>query len=176
MPKRDIIPIEEIRSRILVLRGHRLLLDADLAAFYRVSTKVLNQAVKRNENRFPHDFCIYITNEEVAFLKSQFVTSRFGHGGRRKLPLAFTEHGALMVATVLNSKRAVQVSLVIIRAFVSLRQMISDQKALSDQLAKLDARLGVHDEQIAEIIEAIRQLAMPSTQADHDRKIGFHAP
>ena len=156
----------------MVLRGHRILLDADLAAFYGVTTKVLNQAVRRNADRFPTDFRFQLTDEEVANLKSQFVTSSLGHGGRRKLPFAYTEHGALMAATVVNSPRAVQMSLVVMRAFVALRHLVQDQKALAGKLEELDARVGAHDEQLAAIIEAIRQLAAPSEPV-HGRKIGF---
>ena len=169
----EIIPADQIQNRILVLRGHRVLLDEDLAAFYGVQTKALNQAVKRNENRFPSDFRFQLTHEEVARLKSQFVTSNVGRGGRRKLPSAYTEHGALMAATVLNSARAVQMSLIVIRAFVALRRMVLDQKALTEKVAELDARVGAHDEQLGQIIEAIRQIIAPPG-SEHDRKIGFH--
>lgn len=168
----DAIPIDQIQTRIVVLRGHRILLDADLAAFYGVPTRALNQAVKRNADRFPSDFRFQVTDEEFANLKSQFVTSSPGYGGRRKLPFAFTEHGALMVATVVNSARAVQMSLVVMRAFVALRRLILDQEALAGKLEELDARVGAHDEELAAIVEAIRQLAAPSGPA-HGRKIGF---
>jgi|ERR1039458_6215152 hypothetical protein len=169
----EIIPADQIQNRILVLRGHRVLLDEDLAAFYGVPTKALNQAVKRNENRFPSDFRFQLTHEEVGRLKSQFVTSNVGRGGRRKLPSAYTEHGALMAATVLNSARAVQMSLIVIRAFVALRRMVLDQKALTEKVEELDARMGAHDEQLGQIIEAIRQIIAPPGP-EHDRKIGFH--
>jgi hypothetical protein len=157
----------------MILRGHRILLDADLAAFYGVTTKSLNQAVKRNVDRFPSDFRFQLTLEEVANLRSQIVTSSLGYGGRRYQPFAFTEHGVLMAATVVNSPRAVQMSLVVMRAFVALRRLILDHKALAGKLAELDARVGAHDEQLAAIIEAIRQLAAPSGPA-HGRKIGFN--
>jgi hypothetical protein len=173
MPEIETIPLDQIQGRIFVLRGHRVLLDSDLASFYGVPTKALNQAVTRNEERFPGDFRLKITNQDVARLRSQIVTSKRGRGGRRYQPFAFTEHGALMAATVLNSPRAVQMSLVVIRAFVALRKMVLDQKALVEKLTELDARVGAHDEQLAEIIEAIRQLAAPA-EPEHDRKIGFH--
>jgi hypothetical protein len=169
----DVVPIDQIQTRIVVLRGHRVLLDVDLAVFYGVTTKVLNQAVKRNEDRFPADFRFQLTHEEVTRLRSQFVTSNEGRGGRRYRPFAYTEHGALMAATVVNSPRAVQMSLVVMRAFVALRRLILDHKALAGKLAELDARVGAHDEQLAAIIEAIRQLAAPSGPA-HGRKIGFN--
>jgi hypothetical protein len=174
MPKSEIIPLDQIHARILILRGHRVLLDDDLAVFYGVSTKVLNQAAKRNEHRFPSDFRFQLIQEEVANLKSQFVTSSGRHGGRRKPPFVFTEHGALMAATVLNSRKAVQMSIVVMRAFVALRQMVLDQKELAEKLSELDARVGAHDEQLAAIIEALRQLAIPPGQ-EHNREIGFHA-
>ena len=116
------LPSLGIQARILVLRERRVLLDKDLASFYGVSTKSLNQAVKRNADRFPTDFCFRLANEEVANLRSQFVTSSSGHGGLRYQPLAFTEHGALMAANVLNSPHAVQMSIVVVRAFFALRQ------------------------------------------------------
>jgi hypothetical protein len=169
----DVVPIDQIQTRIMILRGHRILLDADLAAFYGVTTKSLNQAVKRNVDRFPSDFRFQLTLEEVANLRSQIVTSSLGYGGRRYQPFAFTEHGVLMAATVVNSPRAVQMSLVVMRAFVALRRLILDHKALAGKLAELDARVGAHDEQLAAIIEAIRQLAAPSGPA-HGRKIGFN--
>lgn len=174
MPKSESIPLDQIHTRIVILRGHRVLLDEDLAAFYGVPTKVLNQAVKRNEYRFPADFRFQLVHKEVVGLKSQFVTSNGGRGGRRKRPFAFTEHGALMAATVLNSRRAVQMSLVVMRAFVALRQMVLDQREFAEKLIELDARVGAHDEQLAAIIEALRQLALPSGP-EHNREIGFHA-
>jgi ORF6N domain len=173
MPKSAVIPLDQIQSRIFDLRGHRVLLDRDLAAFYGLPTKALNQAVRRNADRFPADFWFLLTPEEVAGLKSQIVTSKASRGGIRKPPSVFTEHGALMAATVLNSSRAVQMSLLVIRAFVAVRQMVQEQGALATKLAELESRLGAHDEQLAEIIEAIRQLALPPGPG-HGRKIGFH--
>jgi hypothetical protein len=169
----ELIPLEQIQNRILVLRGHRVLLDRDLAVFYGVSTRALNQAVKRNEDRFPADFRFLLNQEEVDALKSQIVTSNVGRGGIRKPPSAFTEHGILMAATVLNSPRAVQMSIIIVRVFAALRQTAMAQKELAKKLAELDARVGTHDKQIAEIVRAIRQLLAPPGP-EHDRKIGFH--
>ena len=160
--------------RIVVLRGHRVLLDSDLAHFYGVPTKRFNEAVKRNAARFPSDFSFQITGEEVANLRSQFATSSLGHGGHRYRPFAFTEHGALMAANVLNSPHAIQMSIVVVRAFFALRRTILDHKALSSSLAELDARVGAHDEQLAEIVEAIRRLTAPDGP-EHGRKIGFTA-
>ena len=121
--KTALVAIEAIASRIVVLRGQRVMLDADLAALYGVTTKRLNEQVRRNLERFPSDFMFQLTNQEVAILKSQFATSSWG--GKRKRPLAFTEHGALMAAMVLNSPRATEVSVYVVRAFVELRDTSS---------------------------------------------------
>ncbi len=173
MPPSNLIPLDQIQTRILIIRGCRVLLDSDLASFYGVQTFRLNEAVKRNANRFPCDFLFQLTSEEVASNSSQFAMSARRHRGRIYRPFAFTEHGALMAATVLNSPRAVQMSLVVIRAFAALRKLVLDHKALAEKLAELDSRVGIHDEQLTEIIEAIRQLAAPA-DPEHDRKIGFH--
>jgi hypothetical protein len=173
MSKNEILAVDQIQQRILILRGHRVILDGDLAAFYGVPTKVLNQSVKRNQDRFPDEFHFQLTYEEVTNLKSQFVTSSLGHGGRRKLPYAFTDHGALMAANVLNSPHAVRMSIVVVRAFFALRRMVLDHKALSSKLAELDARVGAHDKQLAGIVEAIRYLTAPEGP-EHGRKIGFN--
>jgi hypothetical protein len=165
------VPLDRVQTKILVFRGQRVLLDADLAAFYGVPTSRFNEAVSRNAERFPADFRFQLTHEEVADLKSQSAIS--SHGGRRKLPWVFTEHGALMAANVLNSLRAAQMSVVIVRAFVALRQLVFDQNALSEKLAELEARVGAHDEELTAIVEAIRQLSA-STGLEHGRKIGFH--
>ena len=173
MSATDLVPVELIQSRILVLREQRVVLDRDLAALYGVPTFRLNEAVKRNADRFPADFRFQLTVEELGRLTSQFAISKPGRGGRRTLPWAFTEHGALMAATILNSPRAVQMSLVIVRAFVRLRQLVVNHKALSAKLTELDARVGAHDGQLAAIVKAIRQLATLDGPR-HRRKIGFH--
>ena len=168
----ELIPAEHIQSRILVLRGQRVLLDADLAALYGVPTKRLLEQVRRNPDRFPDEFCFQLKRQELAILRSQFATSSGAHGGRRYAPYAFTEHGALMAANVLNSPEAVAMSVQVVRAFVRLRQMLVNHKALAAKLAELDARVGAHDDQLAAIIEAIRQLAAPPPA--HGRELGFH--
>ena len=173
MSATEIIPLEHVQSRILVLRDQRVVLDRDLAALYGTATFRLNEAVKRNADRFPADFRFQLTAEEFARLTSQFAISKPGRGGRRTLPWAFTEHGALMAATILNSSRAVRMSLVIIRAFVRLRQLVVNHKAIAAKLAELDARVGAHDEQLAALVAAIRQLAAPDAPP-HGRKMGFH--
>jgi hypothetical protein len=168
-----LVPTELIQGRIIVLRGVRVVLDRDLAVLYGVPTKRLLEQVRRNAERFPEDFCFQLERQEVANLRSQFATSSGGHGGRRYAPHAFTEHGALMAANVLNSPQAVAMSVHVVRAFVRLRQLMVDHRALAAKLAELDARVGAHDEQLAAIIAAIRQLTAPAGPT-HLRKIGFH--
>jgi hypothetical protein len=158
-------------SRILEVRGQRVLLDSDLADLYEVDTKRLNEQVKRNAERFPADFMFQLSPEEFADLKSQFATSSWG--GRRTRPYAFTEHGAIMAASVLNSKRAVEMSVYVVRAFVQLRDLLSSQKVLAEQVAKLERRVGHHDNSLAEIIDALRNLM--ERPAPAKRSIGFTA-
>ncbi|MBI3779049.1 MAG: ORF6N domain-containing protein [Gammaproteobacteria bacterium] len=149
--------------------------DADLAELYGVTTRRLNEQVRRNANRFPGDFAFQVTNQEFVILMSQNATSSRdtrGHGGRRKNPLVFTEHGAIMAATVLNSSRAVQVSVFVVRAFVRLREMLSSNKALARKLNELERKLATHDHAITELIEAIRQLMAPP-EPKKKRPIGF---
>lgn len=167
------VPAELIQCRILVLRGQRVLLDRDLASLYGVTTKRLMEQVRRNLERFPDDFCFQLDDQEIALLRSQIATSKKGRGGRRYRPFAFTEHGALMAANVLSSSEAVAMSVHVVRAFVRLRQLLADHRVLAAKLTELDARLGAHDEQLAAIIEAIRQLTLPPGP-EHDRKIGYH--
>ena len=153
-------PVEAIERQILLIRGQRVMLDADLARLYGVPTKVLNQAVKRNRERFPGDFMFRLTREE----KEEVVTI-CDHLWRLKyaptLPYAFTEHGAVMLANVLSSPRAVQVSIQIVRAFVRLRTMLSSHRQLAMKLAELEQRLEGHDTRIQSIFDAIRQLMAP---------------
>lgn len=162
---------ERVERSIVEIRGHRVVLDADLAHIYRVSTKALNQAVKRNRERFPTDFCLRLTSEEAAHLRSQFVTSSGGWGGRRTRPLAFTEHGAVMAASVLNSPRAVQMSLFVVRAFLRLRELAAGQAELASKLNELERRVAAHDHELKAIINAIQQLVQPPDRPK--RKIGF---
>lgn len=160
-----------LSGRILQIRGQRVLLDADLAALYEVNTKRLNEQVKRNADRFPADFMFQLTPEEFADLKSQFATSSWG--GRRKLPFAFTEHGAIMAASVLNSRRAVEMSVYVVRAFVQLRELLSSQKVLAEQVTKLERRVSHHDQSLTEIIDALRGLM--ERPSPTKRSIGFTA-
>ena len=160
---------QTLGGRILEVRGQRVLLDSDLADLYEVDTKRLNEQVKRNAGRFPADFMFQLSPDEFANLKSQFATSSWG--GRRTLPYAFTEHGAIMAASVLNSKRAVEMSVYVVRAFVQLRDLLSSQKVLAEQVAKLERRVSHHDNSLAEIIDALRSLMERPSSAK--RGIGF---
>lgn len=167
-------PAERIAGAILFVRGQKVMLDADLAALYGVATRVLMQAVRRNIDRFPSDFMFRITNHDVTALRSQIVISKLpsGRGGRRYAPHAFTEHGALMAATVLNTPRAVEMSRYVVRAFVRLREMIGTNEQLARKLDELERRIDDHDGAIAEIVQTIRKLMAPSP-ATAKRKIGF---
>ena len=163
-----------VESRILLLRHQRVILDTDIADLYGVPVKVLNQQVKRNRERFPADFVFRLTSKEDAVLRSQFVTSKQGRGGRRYAPYAFTEHGAIMAATVLNSERAVQMSVFVVRAFVRLREMLATNRKLAGKIDELENRLDTHDSTIQDLIEAIKELMKPE---DPPRKsIGFQIP
>ncbi len=162
-----------VEGRILLVRGQKVLLDRDLAELYGVSVRHLNQQIKRNRERFPADFMFQLTREEHALLKSQFVTSKAGRGGRRYLPFAFTEHGAIMAASVLNSARAVEMSVFVVRAFVRLREILGTHKELAAKVNELERRLGTHDVAITEIIAAIRRLM--AAPARVRRQIGFRA-
>jgi ORF6N domain len=172
----DALPVR-IAQRIVTVRGHRVLIDADLAALYGVETRALLQAVRRNRTRFPPDFLIPLKNQDIAALRSQFVISkRAGRGGRSYIPFAFTEHGAVMAATVLNANRAISVSILVVRAFVHIRAFFTTQGELKKRLdeleTRLDAKLGMQDRAIAEILEAIRQLMAPPEPLQR-RGIGF---
>jgi phage regulator Rha-like protein len=155
----DVLPIEHITQSILDLRGHRVLLDADLAELYGVTTKSFNQQIRRNRERFPEDFMFQLTDEESAILRSHFVTSSSSKwGGRRYRPYAFTEHGAIMAATVLNSARAVDVGVYVVRAFVKLREMLASNKELAKKLEKLERKLDSHDQAIVGIMKMLLDL------------------
>ncbi len=170
----ELIPQERIEKAILLIRGHKVMLDKDLAELYGVATKVLNQAVKRNLSRFPDDFMFQLTPEEDDALRSQFVTLKPGRGKHRKyLPYAFTEHGVAMLSSVLNSDRAIEVNIAIMRAFVRLRQIMSTHKDLARKLADLERKLGEHDDKFAVVFEAIRQLMAPPSTTQKKQKIGF---
>jgi len=176
MASRIALPIERIENRILLIRGHKVLLDADLAALYGVETRALNQAVKRNAERFPPDFMFRLSGNELAAWRSQVVMSNPGAKmGLRRAPFAFTEHGALMAATVLNSPRAVQASLYVVRAFVRLRQFLASHKDLARRLAAHEKKLASHDQAIAGLMHTIRTLMAPP-EPPKRRPIGFVTP
>jgi hypothetical protein len=166
----DVVHLESFVKRIQIIRGQRVVLDSDLAELYGVSTKRFNEQVKRNEARFPADFMFQISKEEFDILRSQNATSK-GSGGRRYLPHAFTEHGAIMAATILNSPRAVEMSVFVVRAFVRLREMLSTHKKLAAKLDELEQKLLSHDEDIALLIDAIKQLM--EEPVAKKRPIGF---
>ena len=168
----SVVPIERIESSILLVRGHKVLLDADLAALYGVTTKRFNEQVRRNAARFPEDFMFRLSAEEWDSLRSQFATLKTGRGQHRKyLPLAFTEHGAIMAATILNSPRATEVSVYIVRAFVRLRELLASNKELARRLDQLEKKLGSHDQAIAGLVNTIRNLMSPPELKR--RPIGF---
>lgn len=163
-----------VDSRILVLREQKVILDSDLAELYGVPVKRLNEQVKRNQERFPPDFMFRLSTEESEALRSQTATSKTGRGGRRYAPYAFTEHGAIMAATVLNSERAVEMSVFVVRAFVRLREMLATNQQLASKIDELEQRLDTHDASIQELIEAIRELMAPEPASG--RRIGFQLP
>ncbi|MEA3161203.1 MAG: hypothetical protein QOD95_2751 [Gammaproteobacteria bacterium] len=175
--RKSIAP-EQIASAILIMRGQRVLHDSELAALYGVSTKRFNQQVRRNRKRFPVDFMFQLSVEETSSLRLQIATLKAGRGRHRKyLPYVFTEHGAIMAATILNSPRAIEMSVYVVRAFVQLREMLASNKELARRFAqleiRLDKKLTIHDEAIAAILAAIRQLMHPPVPKR--RPIGFTA-
>ena len=172
MPKTSLAV--SVEARILVLRQQKVILDSDLAELYGVPVKRLNEQVKRNQERFPEDFMFQMTAEEQESLRSQIATSKNTRGGRRYAPYAFTEHGAIMAATVLNSERAVEMSVFVVRAFVRLREMLATNQKLAVKMDELEQRLDTHDASIQELIDAIRELMAPDPPTG--RKIGFHLP
>ena len=185
MSTAQLLPLEAITQRIVVLRDQKVLLDSDLAALYGVQTRRLNEQVRRNQARFPEDFIFEVSAAEFANLKSQFATSSWG--GRRKLPLAFTEHGAIMAATVLNTARPVEVSVYVVRAFVRLRELAATQGHLTKRLDELEHKTEAmamamrHDTftrstriQLKQVFEALRELMTPPVP--EKRPIGFIIP
>lgn len=169
--KRKIISAERVLRSILWIRGQKVLIDSDLATLYGVTTGNLNKAMKRNVDRFPSDFMFQLEPEELANLKFQFGIPSWG-GRRRSRPYVFTEQGIAMLSSVLNSERAVKVNIKIMRAFVKLRRMLDTNRELAQKFSELERRVGKHDEEIVEILEAIRQLMTPPEKPP--REIGFH--
>ena len=168
---REIIRAEHVALSIRLLRGQKVMLDFDLAALYGVETKTLNQAVKRNSERFPKDFMFRLNAKETESLRSQFVTLKRGEH-LKYAPYAFTEQGVAMLSSVLRSPRAVKVNIAIMRAFVQLRAMLETNRELAQKFAELEDRVGKHDHEIRAIIDAIQQLMAPATKTK--REIGFH--
>ena len=173
MLKKDTSLLRPVETRILVLRGQKVILDADLADLYEVPVKRLNEQVKRNAERFPADFLFQLTPEEYEVLRSQIATSKPGSGGRRYLPYAFTEHGTIMAATVLNSQRAIEMSVFVVRAFVRLRELLATNRELAEKVTELDRRLKTQDGAIRQIIDAIKELTSPPSTSR--RQIGFQS-
>jgi hypothetical protein len=166
------VPATRVEYAILVIRGHKVLLDQDLASLYRVQTKALTRAVRRNSDRFPSDFMFRLSKEEFANLRRHFGTSS-SWGGRRYAPYAFTEHGAVMLAAVLNSQVAIQASIQVVRAFVRLRQLVVSNASFRRKLASLEKKLEDHDEKFAVVFDAIRQLMEETVEAPAKPRIGY---
>lgn len=164
-----LIPIEHIESKILLIRGQKVMLDRDLAYLYGVPTKRLNEQVRRNLKRFPADFMFQLTEEEVMVLRSHFATSKTGRGGSRYHPYAFTEQGVAMLSSVLHSERAIQINILIMRAFVKLRQILSSHRELAKKLEDMERK---YDAQFKVVFDAIRELMAPPTKKQIG-KIGF---
>jgi len=169
MAKSITLSDEVIISKIYLVRGHKVMLDGDLAELYQVETRRLNEQVKRNVARFPEDFMFQLTEKEWEFLKSQNATSSWG--GRRKKPYAFTEHGVLMLSSVLNSERAIQVNVQIMRIYSRLRRMIMDHKDILLKIEMLEGKVIKHDENFKEVFDYLRELLNPKMEPM--RKIGF---
>jgi hypothetical protein len=167
------IPVESVLPQIRLLRGKKVLIDSDLASLYAVATKTLNRAVKRNLSRFPLDFMFQLNRQEEQSLRRQFGASNSQRGGRRYLPYAFTEQGVAMLSSVLNSERAVHVNIAIMRAFVRVREALATNEDLARKFEALEQRVGDHDEQIVEILDAIREMFSPTGPATKG-EIGFH--
>jgi len=159
---------EYISQRILTIRSYRVMLDADLASLYDIPTKAFNQAIQRNMDRFPEDFMFQLTEEEFTALRSQFVTSKIGRGGRRYIPYVFTEHGVAMLSGVLNSHRAVQVNIAIMRAFVRMRETMASHRELAQRLNAIEKS---YDARFRVVFDAIRALMEPPKTPQ--RRIGF---
>ena len=174
MTRSAIVVAKKVDSNIFVLRGQRVILDRDLAELYGVQVRHLNQQAKRNAKRFPPAFRFQLSPHEWKILRSQNVISTEGHGGTRYLPYAFTEHGAIMAATVLNSERAIEMSVFVVLAFVRMRRAIAGNRNILTKLAELEHRLENHDTEIQDLMNAIRELIAP--QEPNRRRIGFEDP
>ena len=174
MAKTALVVARKVDSKIFVLRGQRVILDTDLAELYGVQVRHLNQQVKRNAKRFPLAFRFQLSPHELKILRSQDVISSKGHGGARYRPYAFTEHGAIMAATVLNSERAIEMSVFVVLAFVRMRRAIAGNRHILTKLAELERRLKNHDSDIQDLMDAIRELMSPEEPTR--TRIGFEPP
>jgi len=174
MSDADLVPAERIEKAILLIRGQKVLLDKDLARLYGVPTGRLNEQVRRNRKRFPDDFMFQLSKDEMENWRSQFaISNSAAKMGLRRRPYAFTEQGVAMLSSVLNSDRAVEVNIAIMRAFVRLREIMSTHKDLARKLDELERKLAEHDDKFAVVFEAIRQLMVPPPEIEKKRRIGF---
>src|ERR1051325_4022931 len=174
MNKTALVLAQKVDSKILVLRDQKVIMDVDLATLYGVPVKRLNEQIKRNAKRFPKDFLFRLSPAEYENLRSQNATSSSSHGGRRYLPHAFTEHGAIMAATVLNSKRAIEMSIFVVRAFVRMREALTANQQIVIKLSEIEKRLEGHDVELQDLVDAIRELMAPLPA--NSRRIGFEPP
>jgi len=165
----DLIPVEKITDKIFMIRGQKVMIDRDLAELYGVETKRLNEQVRRNISRFPEDFMFELTNQEVRNLRSQIATSSWG--GARYIPIAFTEQGVAMLSSVLHSKRAIEVNIAIMRAFVKMRKVLATNKEFAEKLKIIEEKLAEHDDQFKIVFEAIKQLL--TEEEKPKKKIGL---
>ena len=171
MTKSLAIPDEVVISKIYLIRNHKVMLDVDLAELYQVGTKRLNEQVRRNLDRFPDDFMFQLTDQEWESLRSQIATSKKGRGGRRYAPFAFTEHGVLMLSSVLNSERAIQVNIQIMRIYTKIKGMVLDHKDILLKLEKLERKISKHEENFKVVFTYLKELLNPATEPL--RRIGF---
>ena len=171
LSKRVTVSVQLIERRIYLIRGHKVMIDVDLAELYEVTTKRFNQQVRRNLKRFPEDFMFQLTTEEAESLRSQFATSNTGRGGRRYLPFAFTEQGVSMLSSVLNSERAIEVNIAIMRAFVKLRQLLESNEELNRKFAAVIRKLATHDKYFTVVFDELKKLNEP--QIRPRKQIGF---
>jgi hypothetical protein len=172
MAEQNLVPAERVENAIVLLRGHKVIIDETLAALYGVTTSRLNEQVKRNLERFPPDFMFQLTTEEHASLRSHFAILENGRGRHRKyLPYAFTEHGAIMAASVLNSPKAIEMSILVVRAFVKIRSILATHRQLAVKLGELERKLSAHDRHIVALFDAVRGLMTPLARPKG--RIGF---
>ena len=169
--KTELLPVEKVQQSIYLIRGEKVILDEDLAGLYGVATRTLNQSVRRHKNRFPDDFMFQLTHKEFMTLKSQSVISSWG--GRRKPPLAFTEQGVAMLSSVLNSERAIEINILIMRAFVQMRELLASNAAVARRIDELEKKFADHDQAITVLFAEIRKLLNPPEEKPK-RRIGFH--